>query len=50
VRIQVALLWTEEKRTEEAYSFWKTSEHEKMELFQMIIDPPEAPLEGRNSN
>jgi hypothetical protein len=49
VRIQLALLCIDEKRTEEAYSFWKTKEPEKTTLFHIIIDPPDAPFEGRNS-
>jgi hypothetical protein len=33
-----------------AKEFWKTSKPVNLELFQIIIDPPEAPTEGKNSN
>jgi hypothetical protein len=31
-------------------SFWKARVPVKRELFQIIIMPPEAPTEGKNSN
>ena len=50
VKIQVALLCKEISSTDVAKEFWKMRVLEKDELFQMIIVPPEAPFEGRNSN
>jgi hypothetical protein len=36
--------------TESAYSLVKTVSPSKRIPFQMIIEPPEAPIEGRNAN
>jgi hypothetical protein len=40
----------EENKTERTYSFWKIRLPENIALFQIMIEPPEAPLDGRNSN
>jgi hypothetical protein len=31
-------------------SFWKARAPVKRELFQIIMRPPDAPIEGKNSN
>src|SRR4051812_45022479 len=49
VRIHVSLDSRDVKVMEMENTFWKESCPENRELFQMIIKPPEAPLEGRNS-
>jgi hypothetical protein len=49
VKIQCSSVRRHENSTEWLKEFWKAWELENLELFQIMIHPPEPPTEGRNS-